>query len=162
MGKNQGVATGLVMAAALMLRPTAPPPTSQAQPSTATGADTAPPALTEPRDGPWMASCNYWSPVRPAAPQLDRDPEISGTMGQLPVKLHLDFPEFGKQEQGCVPGKIAGHWGFPDNLAEIHVTALIALVPDPVHTHFGLTFDRTIDALLQAGADNDYVPGYFW
>jgi hypothetical protein len=84
-------------------------------------------------------------------------------MGQLPINLHLDLPESAKQER-CVQSKATGQWGFPepDDLGAIHVTALIALVPDPVHTHFGFTFDRTVDALLQAGSDNGYVPGYFW
>jgi hypothetical protein len=33
---------------------------------------------------------------------------------------------------------------------------LLAIVPDPVHTHLGLFFDRQIDAIQQAAQDNGY------
>lgn len=31
-----------------------------------------------------------------------------------------------------------------------------------MHSHLALAFDRTIDALLQAAADNNYVSSYYW
>ncbi len=163
MNKNQGIGTGLFLAvAALMLRPTSPNSPPETQISTPAVAETVPPARIEAREGPWIASCNYWAPVRPAAPQPSRDPEISGTIDNKRIEMHLDLPESSKGERGCVPDKTTDQWGFPGDLAAIHVTALIALVPDPVHTHLAFTFDRTMDAVLQAGADNGYVPGYFW
>lgn len=42
------------------------------------------------------------------------------------------------------------------------VTALIATVPDPVHSSQSLEFDRTIDVLAQAAQDNGYVMSYYW
>jgi hypothetical protein len=38
---------------------------------------------------------------------------------------------------------------------------VIASVPDPVHSHLSLIFDRAVDAILQA-ADNGYVSSYYW
>src|SRR5271165_1038967 len=162
MNKNQGFAAGLVVAATLMLRSVAPSSAPDAPPSAAASDANAPQAPTETRDGPWIASCNYWAPVRPASPPPRRDPEISGTIDSRPVDLHLNLPDSGKQERGCVVKNDTGKWGFPDDFSQIQVTALIAVVPDPVHTHLGLTFDRTMDALLQAGSDNGYPPSYFW
>jgi hypothetical protein len=139
MNKNYGFASGLVLAVTLMLRSAAPPSTPDARVSTSAVDATGPQAQTETGDGPWIASCDYWAPVRPATLQPRRNPEISGTIGSQPVELHLDLPESGKQERGCMVGNPTGRWGFPDNLAAIHVTALIAFVPDPVHTHLSLT-----------------------
>ena len=34
---------------------------------------------------------------------------------------------------------------------------IIALVPDPVHTHLALLFDRTVDVIEEAAQDEDYV-----
>jgi hypothetical protein len=171
MNKNQGLAAGLVLAAALMFRPGAAPPPAPA-PQTTTAAVPQEPNPTEARNGPWLASCNYWAPVRSAVPGFDRDPEISGTIDARKVDLHLDLSESAKQERGCNVNDSKLRWGFPGLLgtsgtpdsvpAILSVTALIAIVPDPVHTHLALAFDRTIDALLQAAADNGYVPSYFW
>ena len=59
-------------------------------------------------------------------------------------------------------------WGIPSSTsatADVHeadVRAIIATIPDPIHSHFALEFDRTIDALMQAAADNRYLGSSYW
>src|SRR5262249_45672034 len=65
------------------------------------------------------------------------------------------------QESECDPDNDA-RWGFPQDRDLIDLTALIATVPDPVHTHLALTFDRSIAALLDAVNDNNYVSANHW
>jgi len=46
------------------------------------------------------------------------------------------------------------------NKKKLDILSVIAAVPDPVHTHLGLSFDRTIDAIQTAAseADTPYLP----
>ena len=48
------------------------------------------------------------------------------------------------------------------NDATPQIVAIIATVPDPVHTNLALQFDRTIDSLIEAAGDNAYVSSYYW
>ena len=50
----------------------------------------------------------------------------------------------------------AAHWNVPQN-AQASVRFAIALVPDPVHTHLGLFFDRSMEALIQAAQKKHYI-----
>jgi hypothetical protein len=52
-------------------------------------------------------------------------------------------------QPGCIPG--------PGK-----VKALIAVVPDPVHTHMALRFDRAIDAIELAAGSMNYLIGRYW
>src|SRR5277367_5367103 len=85
------------------------------------------------KDGPWMASCDYWAPARAAAAEMGES-ECGG-----------DAP-----------------WGLPDSNIKPEIKVLIALVPDPVRTNMSLQFDQTIDALMEAAGDNGYVSSYYW
>jgi hypothetical protein len=54
-------------------------------------------------------------------------------------------------------------WNIPrfiDHRTEI--SAIIATVPDPIHSHLALDFDRSIDAILLAAADNQYLSSSYW
>src|ERR1700712_805459 len=56
-------------------------------------------------------------------------------------------------------------WGLPERYAHglrPDITALVGTVPDPLHGHLELDFDRSIDALIQAAAGSHYVPSYYW
>lgn len=44
----------------------------------------------------------------------------------------------------------------------IQMHAVIATVPDPVHSHLAPEFDRAIDALIGAASDNHYLISYSW
>jgi hypothetical protein len=39
---------------------------------------------------------------------------------------------------------------------------IIAIVPDPLHTHFSLTFDRLMESIQQGAQDEDYVYDSSW
>ena len=45
-----------------------------------------------------------------------------------------------------------------DVLRRLKLTAMVAAVPDPIHTHLGLSFDRTIDAIQAAAAEVSFFP----
>lgn len=97
----------------------------------------APLANVPPSGGPWIASCKYWSAARTV---------VSPGAGQL------------------VPFT-CGHdsWGIPTSGPDrAQISAIIATVPDPIHSHLALDFDRSIDAILLAAADNHYLSSYYW
>ena len=54
-------------------------------------------------------------------------------------------------------------WSIPtytDHPTEI--STIIATVPDPIHSHLALDFDRSIDMILLAAADNHYLSSDYW
>ena len=55
-------------------------------------------------------------------------------------------------------------WGIPQSTSGLtpHITAIIATVPDPIHSAMALKFDRFIDVLTQAAAENGYIESYSW
>ena len=122
-----------------------------AAPSTALGTGSV-------SDGPWIASCNYWSAARTsdtasAASPPGSDVTIAQTAG---VKLQLAPSQ---QNAACGPNS----WGVPTGSSgAAEITTVIATVPDPIHSHLALDFDRSIDAMLLAAADNHYLGGYYW
>jgi hypothetical protein len=64
----------------------------------------------------------------------------------------------------CGSGDAA--WGIPDTGTDpthpLEISAIVATVPDPIHSHLALDFDRTIDTLLLAASDNRYLGSYYW
>jgi hypothetical protein len=114
-------------------------------------------------EGPWIASCKYWSPARsedveqPKKTVVGRGLQPSNSQ-QIDLFLHLDDTG---SESGCGQDGIK-KWGVPEEDHPFSIQAIIATVPDPVHTHLALAFDRTVDAILQAAARNDYVSSSYW
>jgi hypothetical protein len=51
---------------------------------------------------------------------------------------------------------LIAHWNVPSK-ARDQVQFAIAIFPDPVHTHLGLFFDRSIEALVQAAQKKRYI-----
>lgn len=88
-------------------------------------------------DGPWRASCNYWGPA-------PGEPGTGSQSGDAP----------------CGPGE----WGIPklEGDEKRPIVAMIATLPDPVHSSAAFEFDRMIDVITQAAGDNGYVTSYFW
>jgi hypothetical protein len=109
-------------------------------------------------EGPWIASCKYWTESR----------------SDNSAGLHVTLDEADKRSGEQIKGSASGcdnpddAWGIPPSSSaepDVHepdVHAIIATVPDPVHSHFALAFDRTIDALMQAAADNRYLGSSYW
>ncbi len=123
-------------------RPASPHPEIQA--ASKSGTPPAPTAGDDTdSDGPWKASCQYWAALRP-------------------VKASTD--SIGKKSSDCTG---PGGWGVPDNIKSLldhglQVHAVIATVPDPVHSHLAPEFDRTLDAIIGAASDNGFLASYSW
>jgi hypothetical protein len=161
MNKSQGTTVGAVLLAALMFRPVnhenqlkSPAEDSQGQMSL--------PGKPVSGNGPWLASCEYWAPERFA-------PEESEDTDAIDVEL--------KENSGKISGGLTAKrehaecndsnnkWGLPfskNDRSDLKITAVIATLPDPIHTSMPFSFDRTIDVLMEAAADNEYVSNYYW
>jgi hypothetical protein len=155
-----------LVAAGVLLRPGSPT-VPQAPPSSSgiggPGSSSSAGASAE-GPGPWIASCNYWAPLRRPPDHSQKAPRVRSIIDALDsgVRLHMDLDETNQEQLlACGSGEPT-RWGFPKDGPQIDVTAIIATVPDPVHSHAAMAFDRMIDAILQAGADNGYVSSYYW
>ena len=162
MNKGQGFAISAVLAAALLLRPAGSGTSGEPAATEGTKSNTRAAETAGSQKGPWEASCKYWAPARVAGPSASVPPDIHASLdakdGQVDLQVRANETD---NQSGC-PSDPVSRWGFEGVSGPINVTALIATVPDPVHTHFSLAFDRTIDAILQAASDNDYVSSYYW
>lgn len=114
--------------------------------------------------------------AEPAAPTENAASETTPSPG-VPIRAVSTQPspaklaELGKSLCNLSPRKIFGRAlpsfgnapkslkkNFPDCLEPgIKITPVIASVPDPIHTHLGLVFDRTLDAIQSAAASHGYL-----
>ena len=163
MNKGQSVTAGALVLAGVLIQPfathTSPvssspsPQTAAATPSAANSGATG--------EGPWIASCNYWSASRA---HEDGKP----TAAETSLKLKVDSERFHLNETASTPAETScgeDRWGLPgapSGGVKPDITAIIAAVPDPLRAITALGFDRTIDALLQAAAENEYLESYSW
>jgi hypothetical protein len=108
-------------------------------------------------DGPWQASCKYWSAAQSA------DLSSKKTSSDLDVTLHLSGKDIDSHiKTAPAPESVCGTgdgWGIPHGS---EISAIVATIPDPIHSHLALDFDRSIDAILLAAADNGYLGSYYW
>jgi hypothetical protein len=165
MEKSHGATLGTVILAALLLRPGT---TDNPEPKSTFNRASAPASLRGAAvsgDGPWVASCEFWAPER-LAPQETASPSTVAfgsktSSGSLSVRATVS-----KEKADCV-GE-SGKWGIPvarhfvGLAAKPAITAIIATVPDPIRTNLAVQFDWTIDAMLDAAADNGYMSTYYW
>jgi hypothetical protein len=145
--KTIGIAASAFLAAGLWLRPaTAVPPTPAATRSPGDSAHSVAGVSDSKPGGPWLASCKYWAAVRGMDSASNAKKQVSSA--SCPIESAGDDKR----------------WGVPLDAGGMHpeIHAIIAAVPDPIHTHLALDFDRDIDALVQAAGDNGYVPSYYW
>jgi hypothetical protein len=164
MNKGQGAtAIGAILLAGVMFKGTVSTPspegsTANAKPSSAQRIE---PVSGE---GPWLASCKYWSAALP--------PETESSKDKAPV-LDIKLNQTGKtiesrvtasvSSENCSPG--TDGWGIPPNISGEHdpeISAIITTVPDPIHSHLALDFDRSVEAILLAAEDNHYLSSYYW
>ena len=158
MNKSTGAAVGAILLAGAMFRSGGTPsPQPTGQSSTASIVN---PALKpHTGEGPWLASCKYWTSARWDKPSFEgTSPEPhNGATGS-------DSRIAASKESTTDCEREGDGWGIPssetDHQPEIH--AIIATVPDPIHSHLALEFDRTIDALMQAAADNRFLGSLYW
>jgi hypothetical protein len=168
MNRNQGIAAGAILAAGLMLRPTASvAPGPSAERGALQESHAAAGKATE--DGPWLASCKYWAPVRAILPEAAAKEatvkiSIQSKDGSAESETHADEEDDDSECPTAADTTGSARWGFPakgtSNHPKIH--AIVATVDNPVHSHEALAFDREIDALIMAAGDNGYVPSYYW
>jgi hypothetical protein len=152
--KLQTISTGTAILAALLIGPA-----KSLLPRPALNSVGAPPSSVIRHgnevegEGPWIASCQYWAPDRLKVIQPDKAERARQTSSGAAADA-----------AGCSGGDNLSGWGIPGPKDAIkpEIHAIIASVPDPIHTHLQLEFDRTIDALLQAAAENGYIGSYFW
>ena len=112
-------------------------------------------------EGPWLASCSYWSSARWQEPPTARKPSKS-TKHTKQAITEPSSPDTATDEPeiSCA----SDNWGIPppETDHQPDIRAIIATVPDPIHSHFALEFDRTIDAFMQAAADNRFLGSQYW
>jgi hypothetical protein len=168
MNRSQGVTVGAAMMLAIGAFLRSAPQTSAPKSPIGSVVQQVPSSTTSTLsvvkgEGPWIASCQYWSPVRaPETSEKDASANVSIAVRGAGVKLHSQFQASTAKSQ-C--GGSRDPWGIPSMLPDKstpEITALIAAGPDPERGHLELDFDRTIDSLMQAASDNDYVGSYFW
>lgn len=97
--------------------------------------------------GPWIASREHFA---------GRCSCFSGTESAND-KDQTVFKAPCRSESGA--GNDLRLWCIPQNE---HVKAMIAIIPDPVHSHLALRFDRAIDAIELAAESMHYVLDRYW
>lgn len=161
MNKGQGATVGAILLAGAMFRTgTTPVPTpSEASKPSVTEAAATRPATGE---GPWLASCKYWASGRWSEPSAKvKSPELHVTFDQTGAKTDAHVTASTESPKLDCGGN---GWGIPSSEPghELDIRTIIATVPDPIHSHLALDFDRAIDSLLLAAADNRYLGSYYW
>src|SRR5271170_2824554 len=114
---------------------------------------TNPPAVQQAPATPPAASAKA-SQLEPGKPLFKPDDVCAVAMNEMHEKLGefgLDYPE---QARTVEPSAANGSGPAAE--------AMIALVPDPVHTHLALRFDRNIDAIQQALQDRTSEAASGW
>jgi hypothetical protein len=147
--KQTGIAgstLGAVLVAFFFLRAPSPSPSAIKQSITQRPLSAASIAkmggtVKSPPDGPWMASRSHFAGISNSGgcPPSSEIPVSSSQAAA--VKL--------RQQVWCIP-------------QNERVTAMMAVVPDPVHTHMALLFDRSIEAINLASESADYVMDRYW
>ncbi|MCU1314460.1 MAG: hypothetical protein JWM54_2217, partial [Acidobacteriaceae bacterium] len=150
MEKRSGsITAALLVGAGLMLHGFAGPGPSGASKHAEMGSSSRENAE---REGPWKASCQYWEALRQNRPKTSATPASDSQVdGSNPPGSECSATE----------------WGLPDNIGQLRqhglqAHAVIATVPDPVHSHLAPEFDRAMDALVGAASDNRYLRSYAW
>src|SRR5207245_1682961 len=95
-----------------------------------------------PEEGPWKASRQHFAGLQDEGkcPSLKAMPETRSVAALGGVGLALQRTRQGKDVQD----ELRNLWCIPDGTP---VRAMIAIVPDPAHSHLSLVFDRTVEAL---------------
>ena len=120
-----------------------PPSSAHSQPGPKDKDAKIPRAKAQAAEGPWTASYRYWSS------QTNEEPDGKGAEGS------------------GLASSVISLWGLPTDIRTrvnkgLEGHAVIATVPDPVHGHLEMDFDRALNSLISATADNGYIASYAW
>ena len=129
----------------------------------------APPQKPSSEEGPWLASRKYWAESRwQDVSDKEESPGLHITLDETDKKFDAQIKASPDGSKAECKGQNDDGWGIPPSCSgqsDVHepdVRAIIATVPDPIHSHFALEFDRTVDALMQAASDNGYLGSTYW
>ncbi|ADW68977.1 hypothetical protein [Granulicella tundricola] len=84
--------------------------------------------------------------------QLDRDPSTAGEASAAKDFAETLCPEPGAATRICIPDGT----GLQPAAADMQANVVFAIVPDPIHTHLALWFDRSIDSLEDGLTDSGW------
>src|ERR1700694_2073781 len=157
-----GSALGTALLATLFFRGPAPQPNASAQSSNSSNRSVQAGQRTQkkrlPEDGPWKASRQHFAGAQSGkeCPALSlrsgNQSRVASTRGTTLVLASGEEIEITNPREDL--------WCIPNN--DESVQAMIAIAPDPVHTHMALVFDRTIEAIQLAADKMHYVVDQYW
>jgi hypothetical protein len=101
-----------------------------------------------PEEGPWKASRQYFAGLQPE----EQCPALSGDTGLEQTPQKFGDSQFINEERSKL-------WCIPEKAS---VRAMIAIVPDPVHSHLLLAFDRSVEALQLSAEAMHYLQDRYW
>jgi hypothetical protein len=101
-----------------------------------------------PEEGPWKASRQYFAGTQPEI----QCPSLSGDTGVEQAPQKSSDGQFLNEERSKL-------WCIPEKAS---VRAMIAVVPDPVHSHLLLAFDRSVEALQLSAEAMHYLADRYW
>jgi hypothetical protein len=168
MNKGLGAATfGAVLLAGFLFEVKHDASPSANLQSTASSQSATKPLTGEvPSEGPWIASCRYWAAAHSVDSPADGgvSPDLGTTVNTSGKGVVSHSEPASTSGPPCGPGDT---WGIPKTTTpgpepRPEISAIVATVPDPIHSHLALDFDRAIDAILVAAADNGYLSSYYW
>lgn len=164
-GGTIGSAAGVLLMAAFFLRGGTPSPSGSPVQSPAVVQAERPPAAPEKgggkvrklsvEGGPWKASRDHFA-GRKSICETPAD-QTTGARSSYSGEDKLYLEDDGALTEIRRPR--FDLWAVPRCES---VQAMVAIVPDPVHTHLALAFDRTIEALQLAAESGNYVVDRYW
>jgi hypothetical protein len=111
-----------------------------------------------PDDGPWQASRKHFAGIWHEGDCPSYESEDAGGKNVASLDGVTLALKSGRQETS-VSNPRERVWCIPSGE---QVRAMIAIVPDPVHTHMALVFDRSVEAVQLAGEAVNYVVDRYW
>jgi hypothetical protein len=131
-----------------------------------------------PEEGPWKASRQYFAGIQPAQDQSQKSQSQNPLAGkQMDDPCPSLKPDPGKKavaafgnlaltleqsDDGVAIVKGKEHDQLWCIIPGTSAAAMIAIVPDPVHSHFALFFDRAVEALQLSGESMGYEMDRYW
>ena len=163
MNKSLGASVGAIVLAAFLFRTAGPVSTTHGPASSQSSELKQTAGKKSSGEGPWVASCEYWAPARlPAEPASEEQPDFTMKVDKAQNRITGNLPDSAQKSESECGDDDERRWGLPDSNQGLEVKTIIAIVPDPVRTNMALQFDRTIDALMGAAGEYQYVSSYYW
>ncbi len=148
-----GSTLGAVLLAVLLMRAPATAPGASTNPqqgqSSAGQNSAANQAGDDSGKGPWDASRRHFAGFEPGRCVLHAASKTGGQRKASPKQAEANTQNTDKTARWCIP-------------QNEQVRAMIAILPDPVHSHMSLVYDRSVEALQLAAESAGYVIDRYW